>query len=102
MAERRRLFGDTSSPRHHAPHIDPDHAPRIAEKAQEDAMDLAMAVRDLGPSDVWGRLHQCAGEDPVRLVAACVALAAMVPVDTSVSELLAWLEPFQGIRGVVA
>lgn len=58
-----------------------------------DAQDLAMDVRDVDPREVWGTLALWAERDPLRLYAAVTALAAMVPVETPVSELLAWTEP---------
>jgi hypothetical protein len=57
-----------------------------------DAQDLVMAVRDLDPREVWGTLALWHENDPLRLFAAVTALAAMVPTDRSVRELLAWTE----------
>jgi hypothetical protein len=57
-----------------------------------DAQDLAMAVRDLDPREVWGTLAGWLEHDPLRMLAAVTALAAMVPVDRPVSELLAWTD----------
>lgn len=65
-------------------------------------MDLATDIRDLDPRQVWGRLALWGQAEPLRLYAACVALAAMVPTDVSVKELLAWTEPFQVFKGGVA
>jgi hypothetical protein len=64
----------------------------MASQAKRDAADLVVDVRDLDPRQVWGRLVMWGREDPPRLVAATVALAAMVPVDISIAELLAWTE----------
>lgn len=64
-----------------------------AERALVDAMDIAVAVRDVDPRDLFAELEELVGQ-PRRLVAAVVALAAMVPVETPVSELLAWTETF--------
>lgn len=62
------------------------------EQAIADAMDTAMAVRDEDPSVVWRRLETCAVSDLHRLVSMVVTLAAMVPVEAPMSELLAWTE----------
>lgn len=65
------------------------------EQAVLDAMDVATDLRDLDPREVWARLRAWMRDEPHRLVAAVVALAAMVPVETPVSELLAWTESLQ-------
>lgn len=57
-----------------------------------DAQDLAMAVRELDPREVWGTLAIWCERDPLRLYAAVTALAAMVPPDRPVRDLLAWTE----------
>lgn len=57
-----------------------------------DAQDLTMAVRDRDPREVWGTLALWCEQDPLRLFAAVTALAAMVPADRPVRELLAWTE----------
>ena len=63
-----------------------------AEQALRDAMDIATAVRDVDPRDLWPELEAMHADEPRRLLAALVALAAMVPVETPVSELLAWTD----------
>lgn len=63
-----------------------------AHTAVLDASDLVMAVRDLDPREVWGTLAIWCEQNPLRLFAAVTALAAMVPVDAPVAELLAWTE----------
>jgi len=68
------------------PHPDGD---RLAEAAVQRGQRLACAIRDDGAWEV-ARIT-----DPlsrVELVALCVALAAMVPLDRSVADLLAWLD----------
>lgn len=65
-----------------------------------DAQDLVMAVRDLDPHEVWGTLALWAERDPLRVYAAVTALAAMVPADRPVRELLAWTESFLTEQGV--
>lgn len=70
-----------------------DRPQHRAHQAALDAVDLVAAVRDYDPREVWGTLHLRNQRDPLRLIALCVALAAMVPVETPVSELLAWTEP---------
>lgn len=83
------------------PHV--DSPVDVASNAVVDALYLMEAVRDLDPREVWGRLAIWAAGSPVRLVAATVALAAMVPADRSVSELLAWTEgPTPAMEGRVA
>ncbi|PWW50249.1 hypothetical protein [Actinokineospora spheciospongiae] len=62
----------------------------LADRAHTDAMDLAADVRELDPRQLWGRLTIWATEDPARLFAATVALAAMVDVDQPAAHLLAW------------
>lgn len=63
-----------------------------AHQAVLDAVDLAAAVRDYDPREVWGTLHLRQQRDPLRLIALCVALAAMVPADRPARELLAWTD----------
>ena len=53
---------------------------------------LVAAVRDLDPREVWGTLALWGEADPIRVYAATVALAAMVPADRPARELLAWTE----------
>ena len=67
-----------------------DRREHRAYEAVLDASDLAIAVRDVDPREVWGTLALWVEQDPLRLFAAVTALAAMVPVETPVSELLAW------------
>jgi hypothetical protein len=64
-----------------------------AERALLDAMDISMAVRDVDPRDLWADLEALQTAQHHRLLAAVVALAALVPIDSPVSELLAWTEP---------
>lgn len=64
----------------------------VATRARLDAVELASDVRDVEPREVWGRLAAWNRADPTRLYAACVALAAMVPIDEPVSRLLAWTD----------
>jgi len=57
-----------------------------------DAQDLVIAVRDLDPREVWGTLAAWGQEDPLRVYAVVTALAAMVPTDRPVRDMLAWTE----------
>lgn len=57
-----------------------------------DAQALVGAVRDLDPREVWGTLALWGRDDPLRLYALVVALAAMVPADQPARELLAWTD----------
>jgi hypothetical protein len=59
---------------------------------QVDAVELASDIREVDPREVWGRLARWARENPNRLYAAVVALAAMVPIEEPVSRLLAWTD----------
>lgn len=72
------------------PHV--DNPVDVANNAAVDAMHLIEAVRDLDPREVWGRLAIWTEENPIRLLAATVALAAMVPADRPVSDLLEWTD----------
>lgn len=63
---------------------------RIVQIMREDAAHLIVAVRDLDPAEVWGQLATWAATDPVRLIAATVALAAMANPDQTVDSALAW------------
>src|SRR5262245_65849088 len=57
-----------------------------------DAQDLVMAVRDLDPREVWGTLAGWLEQDPLRVLAAVTAVAAMVQRDRPGRELCAWTE----------
>ncbi len=52
-----------------------------AQRADQDACDFAMAVREEDPAVVWGRVARWAERHPQRLMATFVHLAAMVDVD---------------------
>lgn len=75
-----------------SPTVPTGEVPATARRAQRDAVELATAIRDLDPQEVWGQLALWARDDLVRLCAVTVALAAMVPVDQPVSRLLAWTD----------
>lgn len=72
------------------PHV--DRPGDRAHKGVLDAIELVAAVRDLDPREVWGTLALWGESDPLRLFAATVALAAMVPADRPARELLEWTE----------
>lgn len=72
------------------PHV--DNPVDTANEAAVDALYLVEAVRELDPREVWGRLAIWAEDTPVRLLAVVVALAAMVPADRPVSDLLKWTD----------
>jgi len=55
-----------------------------------DAAGLAWRLRDEDPAEVWADLYAMAAADPLRLVQTTCMLAAMVDVDRTVPELLAW------------
>jgi hypothetical protein len=77
-----------------------EHKAAVAERAVDDAVTLAVDLRDQDPAEVWRRLARWWGEDPNRVIAAAFAAAAMVPVDdASARELLAWIDrPLPGLR----
>jgi hypothetical protein len=73
-----------------------DNPGKTADQAIRDAVALAGDVRDLDTRQAWGRLQLWAQKDPERLVAACFALAVMLPVeDRTVGQLLAWTNPLE-------
>lgn len=76
------------------------HDEPAAECAVVDAMDLCVAVREIDPRDLWRELEALLAGEPRRLLAAVVALAAMVDIETPVSQLLAWTESLRDERGV--
>lgn len=87
--------GDASSrkrDRSACPWVPQEDVPEVARQAHEDAVALAADVHDVDPREIWGRLARWNQRDPIRLYAACVALAAMVPIEESVSRLLAWTD----------
>lgn len=69
---------------------DVDRIEKRSRDARRDAVQLVSAVRELDPREVWGTLALWTAEDPLRVYAAVVTLAAMVPDDRPVSELLEW------------
>jgi len=81
-----------------SPTIPTQDAHTVAARAEEDAGQIAMDIRDLDPREVWGRLAWWGQNDPLRLYAVTVALAAMVPVDEPAAALLAWTEGFTAGR----
>lgn len=72
------------------PHV--DRPGQRGYQAVVDATSMVGAVRDLDPREVWGTLALWGAEDPLRLYALVVALAAMVPADQPARELLAWTD----------
>jgi len=64
----------------------------VAAQAVKDAVEIAVDVRSHDPELVFGDVALRAQDDLPRLVAAVAALAAMVPVDRPVSDLLAWTD----------
>ena len=77
-------------------HPDPAGA---AELARRDAMDLITDIRDLDPREVWGRLERWTRDDPARLHAATVVLAAMCNPDLPVGRALAWTDQLVSWQG---
>lgn len=63
--------------RKHCPQL-PGRARQRAYQADVDAVRLAADVRELDPNEIWGRLNRWGKENPERLIAAAVSLAAMV------------------------
>jgi hypothetical protein len=83
-------FGATDTAVRACPPV--DRREHRAHQAALDAVDLVASVRDYDPREVWGTLHLRQQRDPLRLIALCVALAAMVPEDRPARELLAWTD----------
>jgi DNA-binding CsgD family transcriptional regulator len=66
-----------------------------------DALSLALDVRDLDPREVWGRINRWGHNDPQRLLAAVVSLAAMVdPDQLKLHEGPAWCDPIGGVAAL--
>jgi hypothetical protein len=61
-----------------------------ADRAVTDALELISLVRDLDPALVHERIGAMSRP---WMEATCIALAAMVPVDQTPAELLAWCDP---------
>lgn len=74
----------------------PGDRDKLADRAVSDACDLVISVRELDPREVWGTLAIWARDEPERLFAAVVALAAMVPTDRTCAELLGWTYELAG------
>lgn len=73
--------------------VPPHQHTRVVARAATDAAELAGDVRDLDPTEVWGRLADWRESDPDRLLAVAVALAAMVPIQHhTAGQLLAWTD----------
>lgn len=65
-----------------------------------DALQVAHDIRELDPREIWGRLNKWGHEDPQRLLAAAVSLAAMVnPDQHAIGVSPQWA---QGIGGTAA
>jgi hypothetical protein len=79
------------------PHV--DRPGDRAHKGVLNAIELVAAVRDLDPREVWGTLALWGENDPLRLYAVTVALAAMVPADRPARELLGWTEALAAPTG---
>jgi len=67
----------------------PAQGPMAARSAVMRAQHLAGLVRDEGPDGIGAYLDAL---EPDQLYALVVALAAMVPLDTPVADLLAWVD----------
>lgn len=64
--------------------------------AIREAMSLIVRVRDDDPKTTWRHLQHLCLCQPWLLMATVVALAAAVPDDKSMSELLAWTNGLEG------
>lgn len=62
----------------------------LADRAVEDAADMITRIREEDPQTLWVELAQM---PPARLFALVYALAAMVPENRTISQLLAWTQP---------
>lgn len=76
--------------------------PAIADRAEAEALelaqlacDLAIRIRDEDPAEVHRDLY---GMGADRMVALVSVMAAMIPEDRSLGELLAWVEPLPPLR----
>lgn len=75
----------------------PDDA---ASQGLTDALDLITDIRDLDPRQVYGRLQIWMADDPHRLLAATVVLAAWADPNVSAKQALAWTDGLVSWRGV--
>lgn len=64
----------------------------VATRAVRDALATADDVRTFEPELVFGDLALRMRDDPDRFLAMVVALAALVPLDQSPHQLLAWTQ----------
>ncbi|MFJ1765031.1 helix-turn-helix domain-containing protein [Amycolatopsis sp. NPDC088138] len=66
-----------------------------------DALSIAVDVRELDPHEVWGRINRWGHNDPQRLLAALISLAAMVdPDEQQLHQGPAWCEPIGGVAAL--
>lgn len=77
------------SPYYRNRHRDEQRAGDKAQRMLDIALDLACAVRDEDRDQLAERLSHVRERDKDALI---IVLAALVPVDRPVSELLAWVE----------
>lgn len=68
----------------------PDAVELLIERAIEDAAEAICRIREESPAALWADLTGMASD---RLYALVFTLAAMVPDDQSIGDLLAWTEP---------
>lgn len=64
----------------------------VADEVAELAAQMVVDLRDEDPTRLHARLLTLRRHDPLRLEQLVVALAAMVPDDVPVSELLGWTD----------
>lgn len=76
-----------------------DRVHDVAEQAHQDAISIVVDVRDTDPRIAWGRLVRWGREEPTRLIACSIAMAAMVDPDRKVSQLLKWTEGLTATDG---
>ncbi|GLW91811.1 AsnC family protein [Actinokineospora globicatena] len=74
---------------------DPKAIGGLISTMQMDALDLIVDIREYDPAMLWGRLNRWRTEDPLRLIACTVALAAMCNPDAPARDALAWLDSAQ-------
>lgn len=68
----------------------PSDVEQLVEQSIEDAAEAVCRVREESPGALWADLT---GMSPERVLALVFTLAAMVPDDRTVGDLLAWTEP---------
>lgn len=80
----------------HCPAAFTTHVSHRARQANIDARNLAADIRTLDPREIWGRINRWGHDNPGRLLAAVVHLAALVDVDHVTTADTQWLQDIGG------